>query len=355
MKNVILVVDDDKTNLTLAQKILSEEYEVAAAISGTAALKYLENHKPDMILLDIIMPDKDGFEVMKAIRENESLSQIPVMFLTAAKDTDVEARCFAEGAQDFVIKPFVPEVLLGRVRRILELERYHNELQMMVEEQAEAIEAKSQRINRMQDQIILRLANLIESRDSSTGEHVKNTKKYVEMIVDRLIDRQEYMDILSYGYLHQIGKAAPLHDVGKIQISDVILQKPGKLTAEEYDDMKNHTTYGKNIIWEIMGEFEDEDYLQMAEDIALCHHERWDGKGYPGGLRGEEIPLSARIMAVADVFDALYSARCYKPPIRPLDKVLNIIKEGRGTQFDPVVTDAFLSLEPELREMLDEE
>lgn len=199
------------------------------------------------------------------------------------------------------------------------------------------------------------MVNLIEIRDLSTGTHVKNTKNYVEMIVDRLIERGEFTDTLSYAYLQQIGKAAPLHDVGKIQISDVILRKPGKLTLEEFEAMKKHTVYGKNIIWDIMGELEDEDYLHMAEDIALCHHERWDGTGYPNGLKGEEIPLSARIMAVADVFDALYSERCYKPALRPIESVLEIIREGRGTQFDPIVTDAFLSLEPELRKMLDQE
>lgn len=355
MKNVILVVDDDKTNLTLAQKILSEEYNVAAAISGEAALKYLENHRPNMILLDILMPGKDGFEVMEAIREDEELSKIPVMFLTAARDTDIEARCFAEGAQDFITKPFVPEVLLSRVRRILELERYHNELQTMVEEQAKAIELKTKRMNEMQDQIIIRLANLIESRDSSTGEHVKNTKKYVEMIGNRLLERGEFADTLSHSYLEKLGKAAALHDIGKIQISDIILQKPERLTEEEFEIMKNHTIYGKNIIREIIGELEDEDYLQMAEDIALYHHERWDGAGYPDGLKGEQIPLSARIMAVADVFEALYSERCYKPAIRPINKVFEIIREGGGTQFDPVVADAFLSMEQQLKETLNEE
>ena len=352
MKNIILVVDDDKTNLTLAQKILLPFYRIAACNSGMAALKYLENNHPDLILLDINMPDMDGFEVMEQLKTMPETKEIPVIFLTADNLAETEVKCFQMGAIDFVAKPFVPDILLSRVGKTIELEQYRHNLENMVKEQAEKITEDALRLSKIQESVIVGMANLIESRDGSTGKHVKNTQTYVKMIADELYRRKLFASELTPEYIQELCKAAPLHDVGKIKVPDAILQKPGKLTPEEFDTMKMHTTYSRKIIQTIIGDVEDESYVRIVEDIAMYHHERWDGTGYPTGLAGDNIPLSARIMAVADVFDALYEERCYKPPIRPLERIMQIMSEARGTQFDPVIIDVFMEMSPMLKEML---
>lgn len=355
MKNVILVVDDDKTNLALAQKILGAQYRIAASTSGQAALKYLETHRPDLILLDINMPEMNGFEVMECLRSDLHTESIPVIFLTADNLAETEIKCFQMGAMDFVTKPFVPDILLSRVSKTIELDQYRHNLETMVNDQAEKITEDAQRLGRIQDSVIIGMANLIESRDGSTGKHVKNTQNYVRMIANELLSRGLFTEELTPAYIEDLCKAAPLHDVGKIKIPDAILQKPGKLTTEEFDAMKLHTTHSRKIIQTIIGDIEDEHYVRLVEDIALYHHERWDGTGYPAGLTESNIPLSARIMAVADVFDALYEERCYKPPIRPIERIMQIMSEGRGTQFDPVILDVFIDMLPQLKEVLEKE
>lgn len=352
MKNIILVVDDDKTNLALAQKILGSQYRIAASTSGEAALKYLESHRPDLILLDINMPNMDGFEVMEQLRSSLNTEMIPVIFLTADNLAETEIKCFQMGAMDFVTKPFVPDILLSRVSKTIELDQYRHNLENMVNVQAQKITEDAQRLGRIQDSVIIGMANLIESRDGSTGKHVKNTQNYVRMIAQELLSRGLFPEELTPSYIEDLCKAAPLHDVGKIKIPDAILQKPGKLTPEEFDTMKLHTTHSRKIIQTIIGDIEDEHYVRLVEDIALYHHERWDGTGYPAGLTGNNIPLSARIMAVADVFDALYEERCYKPPIRPVERIMQIMSEGRGTQFDPVIIDVFIEMLPQLKEVI---
>ncbi len=353
MKNIILVVDDDKTNLTLAQKILLSQYRIAATNSGKAALKYLEHNHPDLILLDINMPDMDGFEVMEQIRSDARTADIPIIFLTADDKADTEIRCFQMGAVDFVRKPFIPDVLMSRVSKTIELERYRNDLEKMVEEQSDKITESARRISAIQDSVIVGMANLIESRDGSTGKHVKNTQIYVKMIADELHKRGLFPGELTEEFIENIRKAAPLHDVGKIKVPDAVLQKPGKLTEEEFETMKTHTVHSRKIIDTIIGDVEDGEYVKVVGDIAMYHHERWDGTGYPTGLTGEDIPLAARIMAVADVFDALYEERVYKPPVRPIERILQIMMEGRGTQFDPVIIDVFMEMVPKIKEMLD--
>lgn len=352
MKNIILVVDDDKTNLTLAHKILLPHYRIAATNSGMGALKYLESNHPDLILLDINMPEMDGFEVMEKLRNNPETQSIPVIFLTADNLAETEIKCFQMGAMDFVVKPFVPDILLSRVDKTIELDQYRHNLERMVKEQADKITEDARRINMIQDSVIVGMANLIESRDGSTGRHVKNTQTYVKMIANELHERNLFPAELTEEYIQNLCKAAPLHDVGKIKIPDAILQKPGKLLPEEFEEMKLHTTYSHKIIQTIIGDIEDEHYVQIVKDIAMHHHERWDGNGYPAGLAGDSIPLSARIMSVADVFDALYEERVYKPPIRPIERIIQIMSEGRGTQFDPVIIDVFMEMLPKLKKVL---
>ena len=353
--SIILIVDDDMTSLKLAKGILESEYRVATVNSGAMVFTYLANNTPDLILLDINMPNMDGFEVFDQLKAKPAWSSIPVVFLTATQDTKSEARCLEAGAIDFVMKPFVPVILLNRVRRVLELYGYRRQLESMVANQSEVIVHRTERITNMQNSIINGMANLIELRDNNTGRHVKNTQIYVEMICKALRNQGLFPETLNDAYINNTVRAAPLHDVGKIKISDTILNKPGPLTSEEFKIIQDHTRYGADIVKDLLGDVEDPEYLEIAHDIALCHHERWDGTGYPQGISGEDIPLCARIMSIADVFDALYEDRVYKAGIRPMSACLDIIEDARGLQFDPVITDVFIGLEPQIKEYLGEE
>lgn len=337
----ILVVDDDKLNLQMAQTILKDQYRVSAVNSGEMAFKALERIKPDLILLDINMPDMDGFEVIERLKSSIDYQEIPVVFLTAEKSDDVEAHCFKAGAEDYVSKPFVPEVLISRVRRIISLKKYQANLENMVEQQADKLLEQARNINRMQREVIKSMANLIESRDNNTGNHVKRTSEYVGRIIVYLQNENIYSEILTSDYVSNLLNAAPMHDVGKIKVPDSILQKPGKLTSEEFEIMKSHSAEGGLIIDEILRGIESDDYVEIARDVATYHHEKWDGSGYPSGKKNVEIPLSARIMAVADVFDALVSKRCYKEALS-YDKAKQIIEESKATHFDPFIAQAVL-------------
>lgn len=343
-KELILLVDDDVSNLRRAQKILGEDYRISATSSGKMALSVLEKVTPQLILLDVNMPEMDGFETLAAIRQRKGGESIPVVFLTGDNDAATETRCFDAGATDFIAKPFVSQVLISRVKRILENKHYQDHLEEMVSAQVETI-------TRIQEEVITGIANLIESRDGSTGIHVKNTQNCVRLLTQELRRRGMYADILNQEYETNTIKASVLHDIGKIKIADAILLKPGKLDEDEFEIMKTHSALGSEIVMNIIGNVENEDYVEIARQIARHHHERWDGNGYPDHLAGEEIPLCARIMAVADVFDALYQERCYKPPIRPISKVFKIMEENSGTQFDPELIKVFLSLEKEIAQI----
>ena len=342
VKSTVLVVDDDPVNQRAAKTILSDKYRIASAISGEQAFIYLERNLPDLILLDINLPGMSGFDTFEKIKASDDplKKRIPVVFLTSDTDPETETRCFTMGAADFVAKPFVSQVLLKRVSKALEIENYRRDLETMVDRQAE-------RITKIQETVISGLAEVIESRDELTGSHVNNTGRYVELLSEGIRRRGLFMDVFTPQYERNTVKAAVLHDIGKIKISDTILLKPGKLTYEEFETMKLHTVYGASMIDKILDDVEDPEYVQIARDIALHHHERYDGTGYPDRLSGNDIPLCARIMAVADVFDALVERRCYKPPIRPLSTVKEIMEEGRGTQFDPDLTDILMELWPE--------
>ena len=352
---IILVVDDDSTSLKLAEKILEQDYRVALVNKGELVFAYLEKNTPDLILLDLNMPDVDGFEVIDKLKASDKHNEIPVMFLTANQDTIVEGQCLEAGAIDFVTKPFVPLVLRNRVKRILELYSYRKNLENMVSEQSRTIQERTERISQIQNAVIVGMADLIEERDNMTGKHVLSTQHYVEMLCNALKEKGLFKDQLTDDYISNTVKATPLHDIGKIRIPDAILQKPGKLTSEEYKFIQNHTRYGAEIIDNILGDVEESDYLQVARDIALYHHERWDGTGYPEKLSGEAIPLCARIMSLADVFDALYEERVYKKAIRPITNVFEILEEGRGSQFDPLIFDTFVGMEDRIKKYVGEE
>lgn len=343
-KKIVLLVDDDKSNLVVAQKLLSDEYRVAAVNSGAMALRFLEHNVPDVILLDILMPEMDGFEVMRRIQENEKLRNIPVIFLTADRSAQTEEDCFRMGAVDFIGKPFVPGIMMQRVRRTLELESYRQSLERLVQQQL-------QRITQLQSDIIITMANLIESRDGTTGEHVKRTSVYTRFLVGKMLEKGVYAEELNHSFVDYLCKAVPMHDIGKITVPDRILSKPGALTPEEYDTMKSHAAEGGKIIRENMGRIADKEFVDIAFDVATYHHEKWNGRGYPAGLSGFDIPLSARILAVVDVFDALVSKRQYKEGMT-LEQAFEIMKKDRGEGFDPVIWDVFEESADELRELM---
>lgn len=346
MKKVILVVDDDKSNLMIAQKLLVEEYRVAAANSGELAFRYLEKNEPDLILLDIQMPGMDGFEVMSRIQKSEAWCKIPVIFLTADRSEQTEEDCFKMGAVDYIGKPFVPAIMLQRVRRTLELEDYRKGLERMVEQQLA-------QITQLQQDIIISMANLIESRDGTTGEHIKRTSAYVDLFVRRIREKGLYQEELTPAYADYMRKAAPMHDIGKIAVHDMILQKPGALTPEEYKKMQLHATEGGRLIRENMGRIVNQEFVDIASDMASYHHEKWNGKGYPEQRKGKEIPLAARILAIADVFDALVSKRQYKEGMT-LEEAFEIMEKERGESFEPELLDVFLESKEELRELMKE-
>jgi putative two-component system response regulator len=247
------------------------------------------------------------------------------------------------GAVDYITKPFQPGLVKARVRNQLELKRHRDHLEVLVKERTAELELT-------QEVTIESMATLAEYRDPETGGHIKRTQRYVKALAERLMDNPKFSDVLNNKTIEMLYKSAPLHDIGKVGVQDSILLKPGKLTDEEFDEMKKHTTFGKDAIHAAGERLGPESFLKYAEEIAYTHQEKWDGSGYPQGLKGEEIPLSGRLMAVADVYDALISKRVYKPPF-PHKKAVAIIEEGKGQHFDPDMTDAFLDLEEEFRQI----
>lgn len=337
----ILVVDDIDMNVMILEEILTGDYRLLTANNGKQALDVLRSSPvlPKIILLDVMMPEMSGREMFEIMKTDDTFKRIPVIFITAENDS--ESELLAAGAVDFISKPFKPEIVKLRVRNQIALKNYSDSLEQMVAEKA--AEATKTLDNALQG-----LANVIEHRDLESGEHVKRTQFYVRMLTDHLISiGSVYADALMEAQPDMIMKSMALHDVGKIAIPDRILLKPGRLDPEEYDIMKTHTTRGKEIIGEL-GDVKSSLYLKHCEDICYGHHERWDGKGYPRQLAGEEIPLSARLAALADVYDALVCARVYKAAI-PYEVALRIILDGKGTQFDPVITDALVTIQGELR------
>lgn len=346
MKETILVIDDDKSNLIMAQKLLSQEYRVAAVNSGMKGLEYLEKNEPGLILLDIQMPEMDGFEVMERLRANTEWCKIPVIFLTADRSSETEGKCFDMGAVDYISKPFVPQIMRKRVMRTMELEAYRKNLEKMVM-------AQLAQITRMQHDIIITMANVIESRDGTTGEHVKRTSRYTLMLAEKMMEKGMYPEELTVQLIETMRNATPLHDIGKITIPDAVLRKPGALTFEEYEVIKTHAQAGADMIRKNMNQMVSEEFLKTACDMARYHHEKWNGKGYPTGLKGLEIPLSARILAVTDVFDALVSKRQYKEGMS-IAQAFAIMEKDRGENFEPEILDTFFGLREELEHMLGE-
>jgi putative two-component system response regulator len=336
----ILVVDDVPANLTLLTGMLKEKgHRVRPVPSGKLALKAVEIEPPDLILLDITMPEMDGFEVCRRLKQDVRFRDIPIIFISALTETLDKVKAFGSGGVDYVTKPFQFEEVEARVETHLKLRRYQAHLEELVKEQVEEISAS-------QISTIFALSKLAESRDKETGEHLERIRIYCRMLAEILGGEEPYNGVIDAAFIHNIFNASPLHDIGKVASPDHILLKAGKLTPEEFEIMKKHSLVGANTMEAVHQMYEKNAFTNMGITIARSHHERWDGRGYPDGLKGEEIPLAARIVTVADVYDALRSNRCYKGPFSR-DQSRKIIESGSGTKFDPVLVKAFLALEEE--------
>jgi putative two-component system response regulator len=336
----VLVVDDVDMNVMILEEILKDDYSILTANNGKEALEVLRNVNvlPKILLLDVFMPEMNGYELLELLKADDNFKRISVIFITTS---DSESEALAAGAVDFISKPFLPEIVKLRVRNQMALKNYSDSLEEMVAE-------KTEEATRTLDNALRGLANVIEHRDLESGEHVKRTQLYVGALINHLIKTNSvYAAELSELQPDIIVKAMALHDVGKIAIPDRILLKPGRLDPEEYEIMKTHTIRGKEIIGEL-GDVNSSLYLKHCENICYSHHERWDGKGYPQQLKGEEIPLAARLASLADVYDALVCARVYKAAM-PYVEAVKIIADGRGTQFDPVITDALIEIQAEFQ------
>ena len=325
----IFVVDDSNVNLLAAEETLSEHYNVFTLLSAEIMFELLENLIPDLILLDIAMPEVNGFDALKRLKEDARYAHVPVIFLTSNCDNETEALGFEMGVVDFITKPFSNLVFLNRIKTHLAIE--------------EIIHERTEKLLRLQNSMVSVLAKMVENRDKLTGRHIERTMEYIEILLTAMLERGLYAGEIESWDLEVVISSSRLHDIGKIIVTDMILNKPGRLSADEYETMKNHAAEGEIIIDGIIAESGDEVFLQNAKLFAGSHHERWDGTGYPRGLKGAEIPLQGRVMAIADVYDALVNERSYKKALSHREAV-EIIRSGGGAHFDARIVDVFLQV-----------
>lgn len=354
-KAIILVVDDTPDNLTLMSGLLKDNYLVKVANSGARALKIAQSETPpDLILLDIMMPEMDGYEVCRRLKADTKTRDIPIIFLTAKTEVIDETLGFELGASDYITKPISPPIVLARVETHLAIKRVQDFLKDKNTYLASEVNKRTAEVMAIQDVTINAMASLAETRDNETGNHIRRTQRYVRVLAEKLRYNPRFAHFLNDDKtIELLYKSAPLHDIGKVGIPDRILLKPGRFEPEEFEIMKTHTTLGRDAILQAEKDLGVEmPFLKYAKEIAYSHQEKWDGSGYPQGLSGDDIPISARLMAVADVYDALISRRVYKAPM-PHEKAVEIIKEGKGSHFDPDMADAFLELQDEFKKIAD--
>ncbi len=346
----ILAVDDSPDNLWLLSGLLKDKYRVKITSSGEKALQIIqEGLFPDLILLDVMMPGLSGHDVCRRLKASPATRDIPIIFLTAMVGTDDEKNGLEMGAADFIAKPINPAIVLARVATQLQAKAGADFLRNQNQFLETEVQRRTRELAAIQDVTILAMASLAETRDNETGNHIRRTQHYVRILANALKEHPRFHTQLDNHVIDMLYKSAPLHDIGKVGIPDRILLKPGRFEPHEFEIMKTHTTLGRDAIQHA----EDAlgmpvEFLSYAKEIAYGHQEKWDGSGYPQGLAGEAIPLSARIMAVADVYDALISRRVYKEGM-PHDKAVDIMRAGRGSHFDPDILDSFLALLPEFQ------
>jgi len=340
----VLIVDDIVANIDILLETLKDEYTVIVATNGKKALKLASRKpQPDIILLDIMMPEMDGFEVCSRLKADNSTKNIPVIFVTTLTQSSDEAKGLELGAVDYIAKPIHPQLLKARIFNHLELKVHKDNLEELVYERTKELKlAKEATIEAM--------GIVAENRDPETGGHIQRTKNYMKVLAKELAFNPKYKDRLSKDMIELLYSSAPLHDIGKVAISDKILLKSTKLNSSEFEKMKEHTTIGEATIEIVQTKVGKNEFLETAKMMAVSHHEKYDGSGYPRGLKGDDIPLCGRLMALADVYDALISRRTYKEPISH-SKVVEIIKNDSGTHFDPDIVDAFLNSCEKFREI----
>jgi len=345
-RDIIVMVDDDITNLNVARNNLAGRYSIVTVPSGEKLFNLLDKISPSLILLDIEMPVMNGYEVMKKLKSDEKTSHIPVIFLTAKIDPSSEVEGLNLGAVDYITKPFSRDLLIKRIDLHILFEKQRRELLSYNLSLESEVGKQTQTVLELQNAIIKIIAELVESRDSITGGHIERTQHYIRLLLDFLIEHNVYSDIISSWDIDLFVMSSQLHDVGKITIKDYILMKPAKLTDDEFEEMKHHTVAGVEIINRIEENTTESEFLTYAAALAVSHHEKWDGSGYPYGLSGNDIPLQGRLMALVDVYDALTNDRPYKKAFTHKEAV-EIIKSGSGTHFDPLIADIFLLHEKE--------
>lgn len=341
----IYIVDDTThARETLAALLSLDDHEFSFASNGPEALEGLEAADPDVVLLDVMMPGMDGFEVTRRIRAEPKWRRLPIILVTALDQKEDLVRGLDAGADEFLSKPVNGFELRARVRTMLRLKRQYDEIAAYSTGLEQQVEAQVKEISDAQLAMIFALSKLAESRDPETGEHLERMREYCRAITLHLRTLTKYSDVVTEAYAQNLYAASALHDIGKVGVPDHILLKPGQLTPEEFDEMKRHTLLGESTLRAVDAMYPGNGLVRMGIEIAATHHEKWDGSGYPHGLRGEEIPLCGRILALGDVYDALTSKRCYKPAF-PHEKARAIILEGRGSHFDPEIVDAFEAIE----------
>jgi len=325
----VFIIDDDASDLAAVKNALSRTYKTYALQSAREMFSLLEKITPDIILLDDEMPELDGYEALNILKSDDKFKRIPVVILTAKHDEESEICGFEIGAADFISKPFSPPVLKKRIETLIETEKL--------------IRKSLEQVRKVHNATINIIVSLVENRDEIAGGHIERMQKYLDILLNELVRSGTYAEEIKKWNKEVLLQSVQLHDVGKIKISDIILHKPAKLSEDEFSSMKDHSIEGEKIIDGIIGKTHEDGFLIHAKKFAGCHHERWDGTGYPRGLKGENIPLEGRIMAIADVYDALVSQRPYKEPYTH-EQAVEIIKKDSGAQFDPKIVDAFLNI-----------
>ncbi|MDC7218434.1 MAG: response regulator [Spirochaetales bacterium] len=352
--STLLLVDDTPQNIDILVETLSDQYELIVATDGQEALEAVDEQLPDLILLDIEMPVMNGFETCKRLKESARAKDVPVIFLTANSEIDKKTKGFRLGAVDYITKPFDVQEISARVETQLSVKTARDMLRNQKVFLEKMVEKRTREVLKTQDVTIRMAASLAETRDNETGNHIIRTQKYVKILSEEMARMPQYSRELTPGMIDLLVKSAPLHDVGKIGVPDAILLKQGKLDDEEFKEMKRHTLYGwgslKRAEDTMDGDMKNDSFLRFAREIAYGHHEKWNGEGYPEGLMGEEIPLSCRIMAIADVYDALISERVYKKPFTHT-KACSIIEQDGGSHFDPEIVSCFLRCKDQFRDV----
>lgn len=353
----ILVVDDNETNVMILEELLGDDYGIVTATDGAEAVEAYKQHKPGVVLMDIMMPNVNGYDATRQIKAMPNSEYVQVILVSAKASADERVKGYECGAEDYVVKPFDPDELFAKVRVYARLFAAQYELAQAKAEVVgdndrlqSLVEAQAAELVGKRDMLVFALAELADSRDPETGQHLQRMREYCRVLAEHLAEHGPYQDKIDQAYLDAIYLAAPLHDIGKVGIPDTILLKPGRLTDEEFDLMKQHTVIGATALENVARHGEKGQFIEMAIEIARSHHEKFDGKGYPDAIAGQSIPLSARITAVADVFDALTSARVYKEAFTA-QVARSMIEKDAGTHFDPAVIEAFLAVFDQLLEL----